>query len=626
MTSNNSESIRDTICLNIANSILSHDDELERLSIAQINKLIKIKSAEFRLDSTPKYSEIIRFMPNDNYYKKLLRIKPVKTQSGVAVVTVMPMPYDCPHGRCIYCPGGKEYNTPLSYIGTEPSTIIAQQLNYDPYEQVRTKIKQLIDRGHEVSKVELVIVGGTFPYYPAGYQIYFAENLYKALNSFKLDNKSEAENSTPIQELYNENYQSELTINESSLSNLPTPVLESVMAAQLENQSASIRCVGLTVETKPDYCKLSHVNMMLGLGTTRIELGVQSLSDLVFKSVNRGHSLQDVYEAFHVSRNCGFKIGAHMMPGLPGSDFSKDLKDVITLFDDERLRPDMLKIYPTLVVPNTGLHELYQRGKYDSYSTEELVNLLVEVKKIIPPWVRIMRIQREIEPGDIVAGPKIGNVRQLVLDELRKQGIKCKCIRCREVGLFNQSPKMLDNEPTLSRLEYFASGGKEIFLSYEMDNNNLLLGFLRLRIMENPLRNELRINSQITNDTKSRDDSLYARSKFVSAIVRELHVYGSVEAISRQSKNKSLSSVEGTEYKNLTTKTLSYFNKDNIENLNRLKVQHRGIGKALLAEAEKICRDEFNLKVLSVISAVGTRDYYGKFGYTNNGPYVTKLL
>src|ERR1044072_4822706 len=145
MINNNSKNIRDTICLNIANSIHSHNDELNRLSITQINKLIKAKSAEFRLDSIPKYSEIIRFLPSDSYYKKLLRIKPVKTQSGVAVVTVMPMPYDCPHGRCIYCPGGKEYNTPLSYIGTEPSTIVAQQLNYDPYEQVQTKMKQLVD-------------------------------------------------------------------------------------------------------------------------------------------------------------------------------------------------------------------------------------------------------------------------------------------------------------------------------------------------------------------------------------------------------------------------------------------------------------------------------------------------
>jgi elongator complex protein 3 len=574
----------------------------------------------------------MRFLPNDSYYKKLLRIKPVKTQSGVAVVTVMPMPYDCPHGRCIYCPGGKEYNTPLSYIGTEPSTIVAQQLNYDPYEQVQTKIKQLVDRGHEVSKVELVIVGGTFPYYPAAYQIYFAENLYRALNSFKLVHKSEVEILDQVPGVHKENYKSQMVFGElsttssTSSADLSTTTLESLVDAQIQNQSASIRCVGLTVETKPDYCKLSHINMMLDLGTTRIELGVQSLSDFVFKLVNRGHTLQDVYEAFDASRNCGFKIGAHMMPGLPGSDFSKDLRDVVTLFDDDRLKPDMLKIYPTLVVPNTGLLELYQRGKYNGYTTEDLVKLLVEVKKIIPPWVRIMRIQREIEPADIVAGPKVGNIRQLVLDELRRQGIRCRCIRCREVGLLNYSADMLDREPNLSRLDYFASGGKEIFLSYEMDSNNLLLGFLRLRIMTNPLRKELQSTPSMTNNAKGGTEAKDS-IKFVSAIVRELHVYGKVEAIPRSGKqNKSLTLNQGFENQSFYAKSLSSLKRENVEGLSNLKVQHRGLGKALLAEAEKICKDEFNLKALSVISAVGTRDYYRKFGYTNNGPYVTKLL
>ncbi|KAA2279262.1 tRNA uridine(34) 5-carboxymethylaminomethyl modification radical SAM/GNAT enzyme Elp3 [Candidatus Nitrosocosmicus sp. SS] len=676
MINNNSQSIRDTICLDIANSILSHDgnDKLTRLSIAQINKLIKTKCAEYRLDSTPKYSEILRFIPNDSYYKKLLRIKPVKTQSGVAVVTVMPMPYDCPHGRCIYCPGGKDYNTPLSYIGTEPSTIIAQQLNYDPYEQVLTKVRQLADRGHEVSKVELVVVGGTFPYYPKEYQIYFAEKLYRALNSFKINNESVLLFSESLKELVKENNPSQQTVLNKSTSHLsppsssqtvtafsssssssssssialsanhPAPNLESLINAQLENQSASVRCVGLTVETKPDYCKLSHVNMMLDLGTTRIELGVQSLSDQVFRLVNRGHSLEDVYEAFYVSRNCGFKIGAHMMPGLPGSDFSQDLKDAVTLFTDDRLKPDMLKIYPTLVVPNTGLFELHQRGKYDSYQTNDLVKLLVEVKKKIPPWVRIMRIQREIEPEDIVAGPKIGNVRQLVLDELKSQGIKCKCIRCREVGLLNQSEKILDMEPTLTRTDYFASGGKEIFLSYEMDNGNLLLGFLRLRIMTNPLRKELQGDSPIStkpatttksgatpyfNKDRFIDESTKPSNNYVSAIVRELHVYGLVESISRPNKkiNQTMppsTTEEKDSYFN--TISLDIFKKESIDNLAKLAVQHKGLGKSLLAEAEKICKDEFNLKTLSVISAIGTRDYYRKFGYTNNGPYVTKTL
>lgn len=616
---------RDDVCLNIANSILVHDNELSRLSITQINKLIKAKSAEFGLNSIPKFSEIIRFFPGDNYYKRLLRIKPIKTQSGVAVVTVMPMPYDCPHGKCIYCPGGKEHNTPLSYIGTEPSTIIAQKLNFDPYEQVRIKVKQLIDRGHEVSKVELVIVGGTFPYYPIEYQITYVKRLFQALNFFNdpedkdpkgLENKTNFSGASGLS--------TPLSV-EDRVSELQAQYLIALGQSQLENQSSTIRCVGLTIETKPDYCKQEHIDIMLDLGTTRIELGVQTLSDPVFKMVNRGHSLSDVYQAFHAARNCGFKIGAHMMPGLPGSNISKDLEDIVTLFNDERLKPDMLKIYPTLVVPNTGLFELYQRQKYESYTTEELVKLLVEVKKIIPPWVRIMRIQREIEPNDIISGPKMGNIRQLVLEELKKQGIRCKCIRCREIGLLRKSIDIFDYEPRLSRMDYDASGGREVFLSYEIGEDNLLLGFLRMRLMANPLRDELKnaIDKRTILTDKNKTD--LKPSNPLSAIVRELHVYGQVEGISNQ-KYVANSVSERSNDSPIGKTKFNQLGKENSDNLSRFKIQHKGLGRSLLFEAERICKEEFQIKALSVISAVGTKDYYRKFGYTNNGPYVTKSI
>ena len=188
---------------------------------------------------------------------------------------------------------------------------------------------------------------------------------------------------------------------------------ENLEKAKKNNEISNIRCVGLTIETKPDYCKKEHIDTMLELGTTRIEIGVQSLNDEVFKAVNRGHTLNDVYEAFYLAKNCGYKIAAHMMPGLPKSSLNQDIDDFKKLFDDERLRPDMLKIYPTLVIKNTGLYKLYQENKYKSYSTDDLVKILVEIKKIIPPWTRIMRIQREIETNDIISGPKIGNLRQL---------------------------------------------------------------------------------------------------------------------------------------------------------------------------------------------------------------------
>ena len=611
------------------------------MNLSEINKLIKSKSSQYKLPSIPKYAEINRYIPITSQYKKLLRKKPVKTQSGIAVITVMPMPYDCPHGKCIYCPGGKEYDTPLSYIGTEPSTKFAQRVKFDSYEQVRYKIMQLMEGGHEVSKAELVIVGGTFPFYPKDYQIYFIKRCYDALNSIK-----HMDIDSPIQERFE--YSSKLdenmilstdsSLEKSTFGSKSNSLLLSLNKAKEQNETAFVRCVGLTIETKPDYCKMDHINLMLELGTTRIELGVQSLNDTVFKLINRGHTIQDVYRAFYEARNSGYKIGAHMMPGLPGSSYEQDLNDSKILFEDERLKPDMLKIYPTLVVRNTGLYKLYKEQKYKSYSTTELVELLVEIKKIIPPWVRIMRIQREIEAPDIISGPKMGNIRQLVLEELKRQGVKCKCIRCREIGLNEKKIEFSKDDIRLFRTEYNASMGKEIFLSFELKDRMLLLGFLRLRMMSDPLRKELQTELDTISRSKNNDTTDLKVESFTSAIVRELHVYGTVAKVGEQVAKRQPVSIN--------TKSDSMFmNGDNSSHRiqskfnppasdgdgglapnNQVKYQHKGLGRGLLAEAERICREEYGLKKISVISAVGTRDYYRKFGYTNNGPYVTKIL
>ena len=294
---------------------------------------------------------------------------------------------------------------------------------------------------------------------------------------------------------------------------------ENLESAKKNNENSKIRCVGLTIETKPDYCKINHINTMLELGATRIEIGVQSLNNTVLKAVNRGHDINDIFESFYLAKNCGYKIAAHMMPGLPQSSLDQDINDFKKLFEDDRLKPDMLKIYPTLVIKNTGLYKLYETKRYNSYSTEDLVKILVEIKKIIPPWARIMRIQREIESKDIIAGPKMGNLRQLVQNELDKQGLKCKCIRCREIGLNDIEKEFSQEEIELHKTEYLSSEGKEIFLSYESKDKKVIFGFLRLRIMPNPQRNEL------------KDIWRFFKKKILSAVVRELHVYGPLAKI-----------------------------------------------------------------------------------------------
>ena len=524
---NNNDNNYQHACKSIAEQI---ETSKNLLSTSQVLRVIRQVASEYHLHTMPRNEHIIQYL-HDSRYRRLLMVKPAKTASGVAVVAVMPKPYECPHGRCIYCPGGIEFNTPLSYTGKEPATKAAQRFSFDPYQQVRSKIEQLQSRGHDTSKTEIVIVGGTFPFMPEDYQRQFAKSCYDGLNCSK------------------------------------TSTLQEAIST---NETANNRCVGFTVETKPDYCKESHIDLMLELGITRIEVGVQSLDNNVYKLTNRGYMLDDVAHAFKVARESGYKIVAHMMPGLPGSSPEKDIQDFRRLFEDDNFKPDMLKIYPTLVLEHTGLFKMHKSGRYQAYCDDELVNIIMEAKKMVPEWIRIMRIQREIESKDITAGPKSGNLRQIVLQKLRQQGHSCKCIRCRETGLQRKYPA--EDEVILKRTDYFASGGREIFLSYESKAGDTILGFLRLRKVSEPHRAELN----------------------GSTVVRELHVYGRAVSIGRKEREDSY--------------------------------QHRGYGMKLLKEAERITRDELGLSKIAIISAVGTRQYYKKLGYQQDGPYVSKVL
>ena len=496
------------------------------------DEIIKI-CTKYALDRIPKNYEILSVVKKEDFDKlrKVLVRKPAKTASGVAVVALMPKPYACPHGRCTYCPGGIEFNSPNSYTGKEPSSLNAIESEFDPKLQIMSKIEKLIAFGHDPSKMEIVIVGGTFLFMPKDYQINFIKSCYDALNG---------------------------------------TVSKDLEEAKSNNEHESIRNVGFTIETKPDYCKKEHVDLMLSYGVTRIEIGVQSLQERVYEIVNRGHNYNDVVESFQIAKDSGYKIVAHMMPGLPTMTPEEDIADFKKLFEDSQLRPDMLKIYPSLVIENTPLYKEYKQGKYKPYSDEDMIKVLTEAKRNVPKWVRIMRVQREISPNEIIAGPKSGNLRQIVHQNLAKQGLLCKCIRCREAGLSN---KKLDvGDIKLNRIDYDSSGGKEVFLSYE-DKNESIYGFLRLR--------------------KPSVDAHRDEIDQKTCIVREIHVYG---------------------------KSLRLGEKEDSE------IQHSGLGKNLMREAEKISKEEFDAKKIIVISAVGTREYYQKLGYSLYGPYMAKTL
>ena len=537
-------------CGAIARGILAMGDPLRREALAEIRRVC----GAMALPRIPAYRDILAAAPTDGERALLGRVlakKPAKTASGVAVVTVMPMPYACPHGRCTYCPGGEAVNTPNSYTGHEPPAMGAISVGYDPRAQAAAGIERLAAAGHATSKIEVVVVGGTFLFMPEQYREWFAKSCYDALNGFS------------------------------------SAGLEAAKAA---NESAKRRCVGLAIETKPDYCGEEHVDAMLALGATRVEIGVQSLREEAYMASNRGHTLADVAEAFRAARDAGYKVCAHMMPGLPGSTMRGDEEDFARLWGDPSLRPDMLKIYPTLVLEGTPLRGMYERGEYEPYTDGEAARLLASVKPGVPRWVRIMRVQRELPPSAIIAGPRMGNLRQAVRDIMRAEGTVCECIRCREAGLEwasgggggNGSSGGDPGPLRMDRADYDASGGKEAFISY-VDDRGRIYGFVRLR----------------------RPGAAASRPELAGAqccIVRELHVYGRSLAIGEEGGSAGIRGRASP------------------------PIQHSGLGRRLMAEAERAARGEFGADRLLVISAVGTHGYYRRLGYERRGPYMSRDL
>lgn len=497
--------------------------EVERPTTHDVSRITRDVCSRLSPSRIPRKQEILEVASGHIQLQGTLLKKPAKTGSGVAVVALMPKPYACPHGRCTYCPGGIPSNTPNSYTGSEPSAQSAIAYGYDPSRQIAAKIQHLVSYGHNTDKMELVIVGGTFLFMPADYRADFIKSCYDTLNG------------------------------------CVSPTLED---AKILNGKSPVRNVGFTIETKPDYCMPEHVDMMLDYGITRVEIGVQSLREVVYREVNRGHTFKDVLRSFQAARDAGLKIVAHMMPGLPGTDPKTDVADFRLLFEDSRLRPDMLKIYPALVLRDTPLYRQYAEGRYRPYTEREAIDVLSTIKSTIPHWVRINRIQREIPSADIVAGPRSGNLRQLVLDEMHMRGTRCSCIRCRE-------PQRDAGDTVLARTDYDASGGHESFLSY-VDSADQVHGFLRLRLP-----------GMDAHRAEVED----------ACIVRELHVYG---------RSLGLGDRGG--------------------------IQHAGLGRRLLAAAEDIARTELGVSRLLVISAVGTRPYYAAAGYSLYGPYMAKNL
>ncbi len=433
--------------------------------------------------------------------------KPTKTISGVTPVAVMLKPRKCNHGICSYCPN---LDVPQSYTPRSPVVMRASKLNYDSYRQVRARLKAFEAMGHATDKIELIVMGGTFLEYPVKYQRNFIKGCFDGLNEVKSKNLDEA---------------------------------------KIKNENAKHRCVALCLETRPDVCSEKDIERMLEYGCTRVELGVQVLDDEIYKKVKRGHQVSDVVDATKRLKNNCFKVGYHVMPNLI-YDVKKDLKLFKKIFSDSRFRPDQIKIYPLVVMPGSEFAD----KNIEVYSEEELKELLIKMKLVVPEYCRIMRIMREIPPSYILKGVKHIHLRSEAKKEMNKRGLKCRCIRCREVGF---SKKKIGKLKMVVR-EYEASGSKEIFITHE--SSDVLLSLMRLRIYNKNL------------------------------LLRELHVFGKQVKLGEKGS-----------------------------------VQHKGLGRELMKKAEEVAIKN-KLKKIIIISGVGVRQYYRKFGYRLEDNYMVKKI
>ncbi|MEI8331899.1 MAG: tRNA uridine(34) 5-carboxymethylaminomethyl modification radical SAM/GNAT enzyme Elp3 [Methanomicrobiales archaeon] len=491
---------------------------------------------KYRLSAVPKNSAILAAaLPEDKKaLRKILLVKPTRTLSGVAPVAAMTSPAPCPHGKCLPCPGGPEhiFKSPQSYTGEEPAALRAREHNYDPFMQVQARLEQFEALGHRVDKVELIVMGGTMTARTPEYQEQFVSRCIESMNTYP--------------------------------GGIPSPEPHAVASVEDINELAAVRCIAITFETRPDWCRREQIDRMLGLGVTKVELGVQHVDDAILAYNRRGCTVEDTVAANTLLRDAGLKVGFHMMPNLPTSTQESDRRMFDSIFTDSRFMPDFLKIYPTLVTPGSEIEAHWNLGIYAPYPEDELIELIAYAKTRIPEFMRLQRIQRDIPAKLIVAGSRHSNFRQLAQKRMKQTGRACRCIRCREIG---RLPSVAKSEMWLK--QYECCGGTEHFISAVSEDS--LIGFTRLRFPSMIYRPELEN----------------------AALMRELHVYGGIVPVG--------SDADPEEY------------------------QHRNYGRALLALAEETATAA-GFSRLAIMSGMGVRPYYRRQGYERAGPYMVKEL
>lgn len=525
-------------------------DALNQLK-REVSKKFKIPCAS-NVDLLKVYHGLLKEkrVKKSQILENLLKTRPVRSLSGIVNVSVLTKPYPCP-GKCVFCPSERGF--PKSYLSGEPAADRAKAFNFDPYLQTKKRIEMLKAQGHPTDKIELRIVGGSWSFYPKQYQTWFITRCFTACNTKLHEKKHET-----------------------------TRKIKSLREVQRENEKAKNRIVGISIETRPDFITKKELLRLRKLGVTLVELGVQTIFEEILERCQTGLTVEKIARATKLLKDAGFKVLYQMMLNLPGSNFKKDLRCFKVIFEDERFLPDWLKIYPCLVCKNTLLHQWWKKGEYKPYSDKELINLLIEIKKFLPYWTRMTRLFRDIPAQKIEAGSKLSNLREIVQEEMKRKNLRCHCIRCREVrGRYNPKEKIY-----FRREDYSASGGKEIFLSFENKKRTKLFSFLRLRIPS--------YNFSAAEGRSSLTHFIPVLRN--SAIIREIQTFGPQLPLN---------------FENATSE---------------ISPQHKGLGKRLIQEAEKISKKEFGLKKMAVISGIGTRNYFRKLGYRLKDTYMIKVI
>jgi elongator complex protein 3 len=569
--------IREKIIKKLLKKIPKTEDDFGAVLRSESRGMLENKGTPRKSDLLRVYHELVKAgkIKKSPALEKLLIKRAVRTMSGVAIITVLTKPFECP-GKCVYCPNEKQM--PKSYLSDEPAAARALLLNFDPYVQVQARIEALKNNGHPTDKIELIVKGGTWNAYPLSYQYWFIWRCFEGVNSLK----------------------------HGSIKTLKQNIVEikkQLQTAQKKNETAKHRIIGLTLETRPDQINEKNIFVMRELGCTRVELGAQTIDEKILKLIRRGHGANETIQATELLKNYGFKVDFHLMPQLPGSTPAKDARMLAEIFDNPNYRPDMIKIYPCTTTKNSPLYQWVKSKKYKPYSDKKLIELLINFKTTIPRYARVSRLIRDIPGHHIMAGNKMTNLRQVIQAEMAHRGLKCNCLRCREIG--HNDMKTLKHEniktimPKLFIDKYVASDGTEYFLSFEDAKRQVVYAFCRLRICSPVIPTVAKRSGGIPPATPKGSLPIgqagldFARDNKTVAFIRELHTYGQ-SLLLKQKNNKTLK-----------------------------HIQHKGLGKRLVKEVEKICKKN-KIPILAVISGVGVRDYYRKLGYRLENTYMIK--